>query len=146
MISFRPAEIEGATVHYVDGFEAIGKARYVVHARRVRALIETLQPDLLHALHLTSYGFLAGLSGFQPSIVSRVGHGRAGGADADAAAPLDDAARAVAGGRDHGDGAAAGGGDAAVRAGGQGGDVIPYGVDLERFAPTRARRRRATGA
>ncbi len=70
VISFRPAEIEGATVHYVDGFETIGKARYVVHARRVRTLIETLRPDLLHALHLTSYGFLAGLSGFQPSIVS----------------------------------------------------------------------------
>lgn len=70
VISFRPAEIEGATVHYVDGFETIGKARYVVHARRVRTLIETLKPDLLHALHLTSYGFLAGLSGFQPSIVS----------------------------------------------------------------------------
>ncbi len=70
VISFRPAEIEGATVHYVDGLEAIGKARYVVHARRVRALVESLRPDLLHALHLTSYGFLAGLSGFQPSIVS----------------------------------------------------------------------------
>ena len=70
VISFRPAEIEGATVHYVDGFEAIGKARYVVHARRVRALVESLRPDLLHALHLTSYGFLGGLSGFQPSIVS----------------------------------------------------------------------------
>ena len=70
VVSFRPAEIEGATVHYVDGFETIGKARYVVHARRVRTLIETLKPDLLHALHLTSYGFLAGLSGFQPSIVS----------------------------------------------------------------------------
>ena len=27
VISFRPAEIDGATVHYVDGFESIGKAR-----------------------------------------------------------------------------------------------------------------------
>ena len=60
VISFRPAKIDGATVHYVDGFETIGKARYVVHARRVRSLIEALKPDLLHALHLTSYGFLAG--------------------------------------------------------------------------------------
>jgi glycosyltransferase involved in cell wall biosynthesis len=70
VISFRPASIPGATVHYVDGLESIGKARYVVHARRVKALIHELQPDLLHALHLTSYGFLAGLSRFQPSIVS----------------------------------------------------------------------------
>jgi glycosyltransferase involved in cell wall biosynthesis len=70
VISFRPAVIEGATVHYVGGFEAMGKARYLVHARRVRGLIEALRPDLLHALHLTSYGFLSGLSGFEPSIVS----------------------------------------------------------------------------
>ena len=70
VISFRPATIPGVTVHHIDGLESIGKARYVVHARRVRSLIEKLQPDLLHALHLTSYGFLAGLSGFQPSIVS----------------------------------------------------------------------------
>ena len=70
VISFRPAEIEGATVHYIDGLERLGKARYLLHARRVGALIRELRPDLLHALHLTSYGFLAGLSGVQPSIVS----------------------------------------------------------------------------
>jgi glycosyltransferase involved in cell wall biosynthesis len=70
VISFRAADIPGATVHHVDGLEAIGKARYVMHARRVRSLIHELRPDLLHALHLTSYGFLAGLSGVQPSIVS----------------------------------------------------------------------------
>ena len=70
VISFRAAQIAGATVHYIDGLESIGKARYLAHARRVRALVRDLQPDLLHALHLTSYGFLAGLSGFQPSIVS----------------------------------------------------------------------------
>jgi glycosyltransferase involved in cell wall biosynthesis len=70
VISFRPADIPDVTVHYVDGLETIGKARYVVHARRVRSLVQELEPDLLHALHLTSYGFLAGLSGFQPSIVS----------------------------------------------------------------------------
>jgi glycosyltransferase involved in cell wall biosynthesis len=70
VISFRPAEIPGATVHYIDGFERSGKLRYLLHARRVRALIRDLRPDLLHALHLTSYGFLAGFSGFQPSIVS----------------------------------------------------------------------------
>jgi len=70
VISFRPAQIEGAKVHHIDGFEPIGKARYIVHARRIRDLIAELRPDLLHALHLTSYGFLAGLSGFQPSVVS----------------------------------------------------------------------------
>ena len=70
VISFRPAEIEGATVHYVHGFERIGRARYFVHARRVRRLVAGLAPDLLHAHHLTSYGFLAGLCDVHPTLVS----------------------------------------------------------------------------
>ncbi|HYM14416.1 MAG TPA: glycosyltransferase [Dehalococcoidia bacterium] len=70
VISFRPAEVEGATVHYIAGLERIGKARYLLHAGRVSSLIARLQPHLVHALHLTSYGFLAGRARFQPSIVS----------------------------------------------------------------------------
>ena len=70
VISFRPAEIEGATVHYVDGFERIGRARYLVHARRVQQLVASLKPDLLHAHHLTSYGFLAALCKFHPTLTS----------------------------------------------------------------------------
>jgi hypothetical protein len=70
VISFRPAEIPSVTVHHVDGLERIGKARYLVHSRRVKSIVRDLQPDILHALHLTSYGFLAGLTGWQPSIVS----------------------------------------------------------------------------
>lgn len=70
VISFRPAQIEGATVHFVDGVERLGKARYLLHARRVSRLIHDLRPDLLHALHLTSYGFLGSLSGFHPFLLS----------------------------------------------------------------------------
>jgi glycosyltransferase involved in cell wall biosynthesis len=69
-MSFRPAEISGASVHYIDGLERIGKTRYLAHARRVRRLVRELQPDLVHSLHLTSYGFLAGLSGVHPNIAS----------------------------------------------------------------------------
>jgi glycosyltransferase involved in cell wall biosynthesis len=70
VISFRPAEIEGSRVHYVDGWERLGKLRYLIHARRVRRLVRSLQPDLLHALHLTSYGFLGAFSGVHPFIAS----------------------------------------------------------------------------
>jgi glycosyltransferase involved in cell wall biosynthesis len=141
VISFRPAEITGAAVHYIDGFEPLRKARYLVHARRVRAMIRQLQPDLLHALHLTSYGFLAGLSGWQPSIVSvwgtdvleaphltpahrwitRHALARAGVITAtglrlaEATLPFAPPARPVA--------------------------VIPYGVDLDRFRPPAATKR-----
>jgi L-malate glycosyltransferase len=70
VLSFRPAEIEGATVHYIGGMERLGKARYLAHARRVGRLVRELRPDLVHAMHLTSYGFLAGLCGARPSVVS----------------------------------------------------------------------------
>lgn len=70
VISFRGTEIPGVTVHHVDGLEFAGKARYLIHARRVTSLIRELRPDVLHALHLTSYGFLAAQSGWRPCIVS----------------------------------------------------------------------------
>ncbi len=70
VVSFRPAEIEGARIHYVDGFERLGKLRYLIHARRVRRLVRSLEPDLLHALHLTSYGFLAALCDVRPTLTS----------------------------------------------------------------------------
>jgi glycosyltransferase involved in cell wall biosynthesis len=70
VVSFRPAEIEGARVHYVDGFERFGRTRYLLQARRVRRLVRALEPDLVHALHLTSYGFLAGLCGVRPVVTS----------------------------------------------------------------------------
>ena len=70
VISFRPAEIEGARVHYVDGWERLGKLRYLVHAGRVGRLVRELKPDLVHALHLTSYGFLAARAGVHPCVIS----------------------------------------------------------------------------
>jgi len=70
VVSFRPAEIEGARVHYVSGFERLGKLRYLLRIPRVRRLVRDLRPDLLHALHLTSYGFLAVLCDVRPTVVS----------------------------------------------------------------------------
>jgi glycosyltransferase involved in cell wall biosynthesis len=70
VISFRPAEIEGVHVHYVGGLERLGKLRYLAHARRIKRLVGELRPDLLHALHLTSYGFLGALSGARPLVSS----------------------------------------------------------------------------
>jgi len=70
VVSFRPAEIEGATVHYVSGYEWLGKPRYLLRIPRVRRLVRNLRPDLLHALHLTSYGFLAVLCDVHPTLVS----------------------------------------------------------------------------
>jgi glycosyltransferase involved in cell wall biosynthesis len=70
VITFRPAEIEGANVHYIDGAEGLGKARYLLHGRRIKRLVESLEPDMVHALHLTSYGFLAALTAVHPLVIS----------------------------------------------------------------------------
>lgn len=70
VISFRPWNIPGVPVHYINGGESLGKARYLLHARRVKQLVHSLQPDLVHALHLTSYGFLGALAGFHPFVLS----------------------------------------------------------------------------
>jgi glycosyltransferase involved in cell wall biosynthesis len=141
VISFRPATIEGATVHYVDGLETIGKARYLVHARRVRALVRRLRPDLVHALHLTSYGFLAGLSGFQPSIVS------VWGTDVLEAPYLTPFHRWITKEALRRAGAITATGLRLAEATlpfvpeGKGVSVIPYGIDLELFKPADRRER-----
>jgi glycosyltransferase involved in cell wall biosynthesis len=70
VVSFRPAEIEGASVHYVSGCEWLGKLRYLIRIPRVRRLVRGLRPDLLHALHLTSYGFLSVFCDVHPTLVS----------------------------------------------------------------------------
>jgi L-malate glycosyltransferase len=142
VISFRPASLEGATVHYVDGGERLGKARYLVHARRVARLIRDLKPDVLHALHLTSYGFLGSLAGIHPFLVS------VWGTDVLEAPQLTPFHRwltrhALA----RADTVTATGLHLAVETTryapeGKPVTVVPYGVDLGRFKPARRRARK----
>jgi glycosyltransferase involved in cell wall biosynthesis len=70
VISFREATIPGVNVHHIEGLERAGKARYLAHAPRIRRLVRELRPDLVHALHLTSYGFLAALCEQHPKVAS----------------------------------------------------------------------------
>ncbi len=136
VISFRPADIPGVTVHHIDGFEAMRKARYLVHARRVRSLVRALKPDLVHALHLTSYGFLAGLARVQPSIVS------VWGTDVLEAPALTPAHRWITRSALANAGAITATGLRLAEATlphtprGKSVSVIPYGADLERFTPS----------
>jgi glycosyltransferase involved in cell wall biosynthesis len=140
VISFRPAEIEGANVHYIDGAEGLGKARYLLHARRVARLVESLKPDLVHALHLTSYGFLAALTNVHPLIVS------VWGTDVLEAPHLTPFHRWLTR-------YALGRADLVTATGlhlatatlpymprGKGVTVVPYGVDMAQFEPTRRRK------
>lgn len=148
VISFRPAAIAGARVHYIDGMESLGKARYLVHARRVRALVRRLRPDIVHALHLTSYGFLAGLAGVRPSIVSAWGIDVLGAPDVSPAhrwITRHALARATA---ITATGIRLAEATLAHTPRGKPVAVVPYGVDLDRFTPARrpARERVVVGA
>ncbi|MHB0914099.1 MAG: glycosyltransferase [Thermoleophilia bacterium] len=86
VISFRPHEIPGATVHhvpppYIDsevellhaGRKGFQKAAYFLCARAVRRLVKKIAPDVLHAYLATSYGFAGACSGFHPFVVSSLG-------------------------------------------------------------------------
>ncbi len=70
VVSFRAAQIDGARVHAFERFGAIGKLRYLLYAPSVRRLVSELRPDLIHALHVTSYGFVAGLCAAHPTLTS----------------------------------------------------------------------------
>jgi len=74
VISFREASIEGADVYHVGlKFPLSGKSGYLFALPRIKSRIAAMDPDLLHAHHLTSYGFLAALTGFHPLIASAWG-------------------------------------------------------------------------
>lgn len=144
VISFRPAELDGATVHYIDGAEGLGKARYLLHSRRVAKLVQSLEPDLVHALHLTSYGFLAALTNLHPLIVS------VWGTDVLEAPNLTPFHRWLTR-------YALGRADLVTATGlhlatatlpyvsqGKGVTVVPYGVDMAQFKPRKRRARKKT--
>ncbi len=138
VISFRPAAIEGASVTYVEGFEKLRKARYLIHARRVAALVSERKPDLLHALHLTSYGFLGALSGYHPYILSVWGTDIL---EAPRLTPFHNWLTKYA--LSHADEITATGPNLAEATlpyapSGKAVHSIPYGVDLERFRPSPA--------
>jgi glycosyltransferase involved in cell wall biosynthesis len=138
VISFRPATIGGARVHHIDGAETLGKARYLIHARRVKQLIHDLKPDLLHALHLTSYGFLGALSSFHPLVISVFGTDVL---EAPRLTPFHRWLTRYA--LTHADAITATGLNLATETTryaprGKPVTVVPYGVDLERFAPPAA--------
>lgn len=49
---------------------ALAKLRYIKAIPKVRRLIKSIKPDILHAHYATSYGMLAAFSGFHPSVLS----------------------------------------------------------------------------
>lgn len=86
LISFRPGEVDGATVHHVRpplidtdvellhaGRGRLQKAAYLFCAGKVGRLVKKIRPDILHAFLATSYGYVGAATGFHPFVVSSLG-------------------------------------------------------------------------
>ena len=82
IISFRNADIPGAKVHFLNnhGFISISpvasllsRSGYILWTRKIKRLVNKINPDILHAHWATSYGLLAALTGFHPFMLSTWG-------------------------------------------------------------------------
>ena len=74
VLSFRDSPIPGARVYHLGSLGALGKARYPLQVPRLRRLLHRIDPDVVHALSLTSYGFVAALAGRHPLVTSVWGY------------------------------------------------------------------------
>ena len=70
--SFRPAKIEGVTVHLLASGR-LGRLGYFLAIPRLRALARRLKPEVVHAQYVTSYGFLSAAAGLRPLVVTAWG-------------------------------------------------------------------------
>lgn len=75
VISFVDGRIENVTVHYVPvAADAAGsdfeKILYLFQAKKVRDIINQIQPDIVNAHYATSYGAVAALSGIKNYVLS----------------------------------------------------------------------------
>jgi len=82
IISFQSCKIDGVNIHHVrtPNFLIISqitrlwrKIGYLFVINKVRKLIFSIAPNILHAHWSTSYGLLAAVSGFHPLIISTWG-------------------------------------------------------------------------
>jgi len=77
VISLNDGEIDGVTVHSlkiqlenVRNGSFMSKLQYLTYTGKVRALVNEIKPDILHAHYATSYAFLAGATNFHPYVIS----------------------------------------------------------------------------
>ena len=76
VVTFRGAEVPGASVHALDAGEIVsrgGNWQVLAKMPAVRRLVRNIRPDLLHAQYATSYGLLGALCGFHPFVVTALG-------------------------------------------------------------------------
>lgn len=72
LVSFRPLSTPGHHFHLLRNF-GLGKLGYFFAIPQLKRLATRIRPDIVHAHHLTSYGFLAALAGLSPLVVTAWG-------------------------------------------------------------------------
>lgn len=76
VISFRNALINNTTVHFIGGSRVneqggdIQKIRYLFNAKKIRKIVEQINPDVVNVHFATSYGAATALSGLKNYILS----------------------------------------------------------------------------
>ena len=65
----RGTKFEGVTYHYIKKYTG-SKLDYFLNVFKVKNIIRKVNPDIVHAHHSTSYGFLAAFSGFHPLVIT----------------------------------------------------------------------------
>lgn len=76
LLSFKRAEMEGVQCHFIDAGNikvAGGNWRFLMKGSAIRSVLNTIKPDVLHALYATSYGLAGALTGFHPYVVTPLG-------------------------------------------------------------------------
>jgi glycosyltransferase involved in cell wall biosynthesis len=82
LISFKPVKIECVDFYLIKqnipiiidhNAPVMAKLGYLFYPKKIKNLVHTIQPDILHAHWATSYGFMAAYSNYHPLIVSAWG-------------------------------------------------------------------------
>lgn len=79
VISFIDNKIDGAFVHYINSGvnyddSDIKKIKYLFNIKKIKTIINEINPDIINAHHATSYGMIAALCRFDNYIVSVWGY------------------------------------------------------------------------
>lgn len=76
VISFENAQIEGTTVHVLKLPVLVKNATFplkMASIHRIKTLIKTIKPDILHAHYVTNYGLFGALCKFNPFVITAWG-------------------------------------------------------------------------
>jgi glycosyltransferase involved in cell wall biosynthesis len=76
VISFEDAKIEQANVHCLKLPVLVKNATFplkIASMHRIKALINQIEPDVLHAHYVTNYGFFGALCNFRPFVITAWG-------------------------------------------------------------------------